>query len=186
MKNNNISSLVIDLRNNPGGLLDQVIEIADLFLKKYNTIIIVKSNDGLEHKIYSETKDIYAFERIFILQNEGSASASEILAIAMKENNLAKIIGTKSFGKGLIQTILPLESGGHVKLTISEYLSPMGNKIDAVGITPDMEVAKKDILNFYEHEKAKMKDFAANKAKMPAKTLINREDPFIKTLLDLL
>ena len=131
---------VLDLRNNPGGLLDTCEEIADLLLGKA-TIVTTVDNKGNEDK--SESDDKQFTEPITVLANGGSASASEILLGALRDNKRAKSIGETTFGKGIVQQIYPLgEDGkeGGFKLTMAEYLTPNGEKIHGKGITPDIVV----------------------------------------------
>ncbi|MFO3717885.1 S41 family peptidase [Anaerococcus sp. ENR1011] len=139
-----IDGLVLDVRNNPGGALDVVINIADNFLDE-GVIVTTKDKNGKEvvEKSDASASDI----PMVILQNENSASASEILAGAMKDRGRAKIIGTQSFGKGVVQKIFNLENGAGAKITISEYFTPNGTQINKVGVTPDIEVSSDEDLD---------------------------------------
>lgn len=131
-----ITSLVIDLRNNGGGLVDQAIDIADLFVEKDTPLLYEVDKDGNEEVTKAE-KDVTITIPTIILTNENTASASEILAGALKDLGKAKIVGTKTYGKGVIQEILTLKDGSGIKITTEEYQTPNHNKINKVGIEPD-------------------------------------------------
>ncbi|MBU0926667.1 MAG: S41 family peptidase [Spirochaetes bacterium] len=134
------ASLVVDLRNNPGGLLQSVIQVADLFLER-GIIVSTKSRNRYENAVYQAKPDIVvpAAMRVVVLINKGSASASEILAGALKDQKRAYTIGENSYGKGSVQQVLPLGDTGF-KLTMSRYYTPSDANIDKVGIAPDLEV----------------------------------------------
>ena len=135
---NPLEGLVIDLRNNPGGLLDQAIDSADLFVE--NGVIITAKGRDFE-KIYRAGRRRTEPEvPMIVLINGGSASGSEILAAALRDNKRALLLGTRSFGKGLMQVILPLKDGSALKLTAAEYFTPGGVSIDGIGLTPDYTV----------------------------------------------
>ena len=152
LKGQDIDGLILDVRNNPGGALDVVINIADNFLDE-GTIVTTKEKDGSEtvEKSNGDFDDI----PLTIIQNENSASASEILAGALKDRGRAKVVGSQSFGKGVVQKIFNLQNGAGAKITISEYFTPNGTQINKVGVTPDIEVeadedfdiSKKDLAN---------------------------------------
>ncbi len=132
-----MKSLVIDLRNNPGGSLDDVVEIADMLLGDC-TIVSLKGNDSGDDRVFT-SKGQSLKVPLAILVNENSASASEILAGAIQDNNAGMIVGMKTFGKGIVQTTMPLQSnGGWLKMTTEEYYTPSGENIHGVGITPDI------------------------------------------------
>lgn len=133
------TSLIIDLRNNGGGIVDEATSIADFILEKGNTIITTVDNKGNKETTLSKTEPIIKLP-INILVNENSASASEILVCSLKDNGKAKIIGTTTFGKGIIQTLLSLTDGSGLKITTEEYYTPKGTKIHKTGIKPDEEV----------------------------------------------
>lgn len=139
LKEKNIKSLMIDLRNNGGGIVDEAIEIADLFTNKDSTLLITKDKHGNEN-ISKAKKDKVIEVPIIVLTNENTASASEILAVALKDNNVAKIVGTTTFGKGVIQELLTMKDGTGLKLTTNEYYTPNRNKINKVGIEPDEKI----------------------------------------------
>ena len=134
-----IKSLIIDLRNNGGGIVDEATAIADLFTNKGSTLLITKDKDGNEDITYAES-DKAIDVPIIVLTNENTASASEILAGALKDNNVAKIVGTTTFGKGVIQELLTMKDGTGLKLTTNEYYTPNRSKINKVGIEPDENV----------------------------------------------
>lgn len=131
--------LVLDLRMNPGGLLDLAIDLADLFLSPGLEIVSVKGRGGSLVRSYKSEKsnEKYLDLPVVILLNNGSASASEILAGALKDNKRAKVVGTQSFGKGSVQSIFPLSNGTGVAITIQKYYTPSGVSIHGKGITPD-------------------------------------------------
>lgn len=152
LKNEGIDGLVLDVRNNPGGALEVVINIADTFLDE-GTIVKTKEKDGKE--IVEKSDSDYDDIPLTIIQNENSASASEILAGALKDRGRAKVVGVQSFGKGVVQKIFNLQNGAGAKITISEYFTPNGTQINKVGVTPDIKVeadedfdiSKKDLNN---------------------------------------
>lgn len=134
---NNIKSLIIDVRNNPGGIYDEVIEIADYLLPECEIISTVDKNNN---KVVAKSDAESVGLPIIILANNNSASASEILVGAIKDNKAGKFIGTKTYGKGIIQEVYTLSDGSMLKVTTSEYHTPSGAKIQNVGISPDIEV----------------------------------------------
>ena len=136
-------SLVIDLRNNGGGIVSEATDIADMLLDKGQTIISTVDKDDKKEITYSKKAPIFTMP-ITVLVNENSASASEILACSLKDNERAKIIGTKTYGKGIIQTLLSLTDGSGLKITTEEYYTPKGTTIHKVGINPDEEVKLPD------------------------------------------
>lgn len=137
LKDGGIEGLVLDLRNNPGGSLDVCLDIADKFLDE-GTIVTTKDKKGnvVTEESDAEKDDI----PMTVLVNENSASASEILSGALKDRKRAKVIGKKTFGKGIVQKLFPLNDGSGAKITISEYHTPSGAKINKVGVSPDIEV----------------------------------------------
>ncbi len=139
-KKNKINKFVLDLRNNPGGLLSQAVKISDFFLDN-GEIVSTKSRKSYENKKYfAKQGDIINGETLVVLINYGSASASEIVAGALKDHKRAIIIGENSYGKGSVQSIIPLKNNGAIRLTISKYYLPSGKSISGTGITPDIEV----------------------------------------------
>ena len=146
---NGVKGLVIDVRNNPGGLLDQAVAVSDLFLDS-GEIVSTRSRNEEETLKYSATKgDIAEGLPIVVLINDGSASASEIVAGALQDHRRAVIMGQKSFGKGSVQSVVPFSKYGAVRLTTARYYTPSGRSIQAKGIEPDIEVlpAKLEVYN---------------------------------------
>lgn len=137
LKDNGMESLIIDLRNNPGGLLGKTAKIADLLMGK-STIVYTETKSGERDYLKSDKGKLGI--PITVLINEGSASASEILSGALKDTNIATLIGTKTFGKGIVQRIQKLNDGSGFKLTVSEYFTPSGKNIHGIGIKPDIEI----------------------------------------------
>ena len=142
LKGQNIKSLILDLRNNGGGIVDEAIDMADMFTNKDETLLITTGKKGEKEEITKAKKEKQIDMPIVILTNEGTASASEILTAAIKENNeeTTTIVGTKTYGKGVIQSIFTLVDGSGIKLTTNEYLTPKRNSINKIGINPDYEV----------------------------------------------
>lgn len=140
---NNLKGLIIDLRNNGGGIVDEALEIADYILEKDDIILITKDREGNE-EIEKSTKKPIVNVPVVILTNENTASASEILAGALKENGKATIVGEKTYGKGVIQELISLKDGSGIKITTEEYYTPNRNQINKIGITPDEEVSLPD------------------------------------------
>jgi carboxyl-terminal processing protease len=135
-----LNGLLLDLRNNPGGVLDAAVDVADLFL---DDGIIVTANGRAPESQFVRTAhhgDILDGSTLVVLVNSGSASASEIVAGALQDHDRALIVGTSTFGKGLVQTVLPLSKGRAIKLTTSRYYTPSGDSIHEVGVTPDVLV----------------------------------------------
>jgi len=139
-KKKKINKYVLDLRNNPGGLLSQAVKISDFFLDN-GEIVSTKSRKSSENRKYFAKKgDIINGETLLVLINYGSASASEIVAGALKDHKRAIVIGENSYGKGSVQSIMPLKNNGAIRLTISKYYLPSGKSISGTGIIPDIEV----------------------------------------------
>lgn len=144
-KYSEIKGLVIDLRRNPGGLLDQAVKISDLFIKE-GDIVSTIGRDPKNKEVISATKKAkYTNFPIIVLMNEYSASASEILAGALQDNKRALVMGERSFGKGSVQSVVKLGDGSGLKLTIARYYTPSGRSIQAEGITPDIESQEIDV-----------------------------------------
>ena len=141
-KNKNLKGYILDLRNNPGGLLSQAIEISDFFLEN-GEIVSTRSRQPSENrKWFAKKGDLINSKTLLVLINYGSASASEIVAGALKDHKRAIILGENSYGKGSVQSIIPLKNKGAIRLTIAKYYLPSGKSISGVGITPDIEVAE--------------------------------------------
>ena len=135
---------VLDLRNNPGGLLTESISVSDVFLEQ-GEIVSIRGREKKDVKVYSAKKgDLINEKPLIVLINEGSASASEIVAGALQDHDRAVIMGIKSFGKGSVQTIVPIDSGA-IRLTIAKYYTPSGDSIQAVGIEPDIIVPRAEL-----------------------------------------
>ena len=140
LKEKGIKGLIIDLRNNPGGIVQEATGIADAMIEKGKTILITKDKDGKEEITESEEEPIVDVP-VILLTNNNSASASEILAGALKDNGVARIVGEKTYGKGVIQNVFTLSSGAGLKITTNEYFTPNNSKINKIGIEPDIEVS---------------------------------------------
>jgi carboxyl-terminal processing protease len=139
-KNKNLKGYILDLRNNPGGLLSQAIKISDFFLEN-GEIVSTKSRKVSENrKWFASEGDITGGKTLIVLINYGSASASEIVAGALKDHKRAIILGENSYGKGSVQSIIPLKNRGAIRLTIAKYYLPSGKSISDVGVTPDIKV----------------------------------------------
>jgi carboxyl-terminal processing protease len=141
----NVTGYVIDLRNNPGGLLNQAIAVSDAFLDK-GEIVSTRGRDPADSDRYNaEPGDLTGGKPIVVLINEGSASASEIVAGALQDHRRALVVGAKSFGKGSVQTIMPLSDQGAMRLTTARYYTPSGRSIQALGIEPDILVESRQL-----------------------------------------
>ncbi len=139
--NDKLKGYIIDLRNNPGGLLDQAISVSDAFLQKGEIVSTRGRNAEETQRFNARAGDLTKDKPVIVLINGGSASASEIVAGALQDHKRATLLGTRSFGKGSVQTIIPLGSGnGALRLTTARYFTPSGRSIQAKGITPDIEV----------------------------------------------
>jgi carboxyl-terminal processing protease len=143
-KNTKIKGYVIDLRNNPGGLLTQAINITDFFLNDGEIVSTKGRKTSETRKFFARKGDEVKGKPIIVLINNGSASASEIFAGALKDHKRAIILGENSYGKGSVQSIIPLRNGGGMRLTISKYYLPSGKSISEVGVTPDILVEESD------------------------------------------
>ena len=140
--NKKLKGYILDLRNNPGGLLSQAIKISDFFLDN-GEIVSTKSRQPSENrKWFAKKGDLTDGKTVLVLINYGSASAAEIVAGALKDHKRAIIVGENSYGKGSVQSIIPLKNRGAIRLTIAKYYLPSGKSISEVGVTPDIEVAE--------------------------------------------
>tara|TARA_B100000767_G_scaffold265321_1_gene281267 strand:+ start:931 stop:2067 length:1137 start_codon:yes stop_codon:yes gene_type:complete len=137
-KNKNIKGYVLDLRNNPGGLLTKAINITDFFLDDGEIVSTKGRNVSETRKFFARDGDEVNGKPLIVLINNGSASAAEIFAGALKDHKRAIILGENSYGKGSVQSIIPLQNGGGIRLTISKYYLPSGKSISEVGVTPDI------------------------------------------------
>ena len=141
-KRNKVQNYILDLRNNPGGLLSQAIKITDFFLDN-GEIVSTKSKRKYENrKWFAKKGDILKGETMVVLINYGSASASEIVAGALQDHKRAILIGESTYGKGSVQSIIPLKNNGAIRLTVSKYYLPSGKSISEIGVTPDIEVVE--------------------------------------------
>ena len=141
-RNKKVENYILDLRNNPGGLLSQAIEISDFFLDN-GEIVSTKNKSKYENrKWFARKGDILKGRIIVVLINYGSASAAEIVAGALQDHKRAILIGKNSYGKGLVQSIIPLKNNGAIRLTVSKYYLPSGKSISEVGVSPDIEIAE--------------------------------------------
>ena len=147
-KSKKLNGYILDLRNNPGGLLSQAIKISDMFLDS-GEIVSTKGRDKTDIKIFNAKKgDIIDGLPLIVLINKGSASASEIVSGALKDHKRAIILGETSFGKGSVQSIIPLTNRGALRLTTAKYYLPSGSSISEVGVSPDITVKEKDKKEF--------------------------------------
>lgn len=150
LNKSSIKGFVLDLRNNGGGIVEEALEIADYMLEKEDVILITKDKSGNE-KIEKSSKKPIINVPIVVLVNENTASASEIIAGALKENGKATIVGEKTYGKGVIQELISLRDGSGIKITIEEYYTPNKNKINKIGIEPDEKISLPDeVISIYE------------------------------------
>ena len=137
LKEKGAKGLIIDLRDNPGGWVNDAEAIGDIFLDK-GTLCYLQYNDGSRE--YYRTKDGKTEMELVVLMNENSASSSEILAGALKDRANATIVGVQSYGKGIVQTVVGLDDGAGMQMTIAQYYTPNGNAVHKLGITPDVEI----------------------------------------------
>jgi carboxyl-terminal processing protease len=157
--NKKVSGLILDLRNNPGGLLNQAVGLTDLFVDS-GTIVSQKGRIESENEVFKATKSgTYKHIPIAILVNGGSASASEIVSGALQDKKRAIVVGEKTFGKGSVQVILPIGKGEGLRLTVARYYLPSGRTIQATGVTPDLEVYPGEV-------KVKKNEFAIKEAEL--------------------
>lgn len=171
LKKQNIDALILDLRNNPGGLLDAAVRVSEKFVEKDKMIVYTKGRDpsqNMEFKSKEAAPDLNL--PMVILVNDGSASGSEIVAGALQDYKRAVIVGIKTFGKGSVQTVIPLRDGSGLRLTTSKYFTPSGRTIHGTGIMPDVVVEPKepeagldekkplDIFKQMEKEEAQVKE----------------------------
>jgi carboxyl-terminal processing protease len=141
--NKSINAYILDLRNNPGGLLSQAIKISDFFLDN-GEIVSTKSRKVSENRRwFAKNGDLINGKKLIVLINYGSASASEIVAGALKDHKRAILLGESSYGKGSVQSIIPLKNKGAIRLTVAKYYLPSGKSISEVGVSPDIEISEK-------------------------------------------
>ena len=159
-KENNIDKYILDLRNNPGGLLSQAIRISDFFLDNGEIVATKGRKSNENRKWFAKKGDIINGETLLILINYGSASAAEIVAGALKDHKRAVIVGENSYGKGSVQSIIPLKNKGAIRLTISKYYLPSGKSISGEGVTPDIVIEEDSDLFRINTETDNQLDFA--------------------------
>ncbi len=143
-KDKKVEHYILDLRNNPGGLLSQAIKISDFFLNNGEIVSTKSRKESENRKWFARSGDILNGKTILVLINYGSASASEIVAGSLKDHKRAIIIGEPSYGKGSVQSIIPLENDGAIRLTVSKYYLPSGLSISEVGVVPDFEIEEEN------------------------------------------
>src|SRR5947209_814921 len=143
LREQKMQSLILDLRNNPGGLLTSAVEVSEQFVGQNRLIVYIKTREGRKDDYVSHNKEQPDDYPIIVLANEGSASASEIVAGALQDWGRAVVVGVQTFGKGSVQTILPLGDGSGLRLTTAKYYTPKGRSIHGVGINPDIVVKGK-------------------------------------------
>jgi len=154
LEQKDIKGLILDLRNNPGGLLDAAVLTADKFLEEGNIVVSTKGRVEKQNFVFkAKSNNKHLDYPLVILVNGGSASASEIVAGAIQDHNRGIIMGTKSFGKGSVQTVVPLSDGSAVRLTTSKYFTPLGRSIHGEGITPDITVEYKETTEDKEEDR---------------------------------
>jgi len=141
-KNNKVKAYILDLRNNPGGLLSQAIRITDFFLDNGEIVSTKGRKTSENRKWFAKKGDILNSKTLIVLINYGSASASEIVAGALKDHKRAILLGESSYGKGSVQSIIPLKNDGAIRLTVAKYYLPSGKSISEVGVSPDIEVSE--------------------------------------------
>tara|TARA_B100000575_G_scaffold268345_1_gene247191 strand:+ start:695 stop:1834 length:1140 start_codon:yes stop_codon:yes gene_type:complete len=141
-KNKKVNAFILDLRNNPGGLLSQAIKITDFFLENGEIVSTKARKKSENRKWFAKKGDITDGKTLLVLINYGSASASEIVAGALKDHKRAIILGENSFGKGSVQSIIPLKNRGAIRLTVAKYYLPSGKSISEIGVRPDIEVGE--------------------------------------------
>ena len=165
-KNNKLNGYILDLRNNPGGLLNQAIKITDIFLDD-GEIVSTKGRRITEtRRFFSRTGDSIDGKPLIVIINNGSASASEIVSGALKDHKRAIILGERTYGKGSVQSIIPLKNGGGIRLTISKYYLPSGKSISEIGVLPDIFVEETGI-NFKINSKTDNQlEYAVNLLKL--------------------
>ncbi|MBF0606377.1 MAG: S41 family peptidase [Magnetococcales bacterium] len=157
LKEKKLTAVILDLRNDPGGLLQGAVGVAEQFLPKNKLVVYIKDRSGEKKEFLTEGTDKFEKLPMVVIVNEGSASASEIVAGALKDWNRAVIIGTTTFGKGSVQSVLPLSDGAGLRLTTARYYTPKGISIQNTGITPDI-VVKLKTENGKEHVVTREKD----------------------------
>lgn len=159
---NNVTGFVIDLRNNPGGLLNQAIMVSDAFLEKGEIVSTRGRGSQDSDRVNARPGDLAKGKPIVVLINGGSASASEIVAGALQDHRRAVVIGTRSFGKGSVQTIMPLQGDGAMRLTTARYYTPSGRSIQALGVSPDILVEQRQPIDATDKDNKRKQRFEAD------------------------
>lgn len=172
-----LTSTILDLRNNPGGLLTSSVEVSEQFVGAGKLIVYIKGREGRKDEYISRAKDQLEEYPMIVLVNEGSASASEIVAGALQDWGRAVVIGTTTFGKGSVQTILPLSDGSGLRLTTAQYYTPKGRSIQATGITPDIVVKPQPVTVAKAGEKEAGGKPQKPKEATPSASLRTGDDP---------
>jgi carboxyl-terminal processing protease len=188
LKNEGMKGLILDLRNNPGGLLDVAVKVSDNFLKKGDTIVSTKGRLKEQEVIYKDMNDSDVSYPMIVMVNSGSASASEIVAGAIQDNKRGIVLGTKSFGKGSVQTVIPLKDGSALRLTTAKYFTPSGRAIREEGIIPDVTVEYMEMSKEDEKKKAEevFEKVENNDHKDNGKKTIKEQDNQLWRAIDLL
>ena len=185
---NNLKGIVLDLRNNPGGLLNEAVAVSDAFLEKGEIVSTRGRNANEGSHVYARAGDIARGLPLVVLINSGSASASEIVAGALKDHKRAILLGTRTFGKGSVQSVIPVSNTAAIRLTTARYYTPSGESIQGKGITPDIEVAlarieKLDGGNFREENLKGALDGGENQD-ADAQSETEDDEPFDRSKVD--
>ncbi len=146
-----VEGYLLDLRNNPGGLLDQAVKVSDAFLPPKKLVVYIQNRKGQKREFFTENTGLADSVPLVILVNGGSASASEIVSGCLQDHHRGVVLGTQTFGKGSVQTVIPLSGGYGLRLTTAKYYTPRGTSIQNTGITPDIEVAQELIVAHQEN-----------------------------------
>jgi carboxyl-terminal processing protease len=184
-----VKGIILDLRNNPGGLLNQAVKVSDIFIKKGKIVYTKGRVPNSQMEFYANNDGNEGNYPMVVLVNGGSASASEIVAGALQDHKRAIILGTQTFGKGSVQTIIPLDDGSAIRLTTAKYYTPSGTSIQAKGITPDIIVKQKKIAednktdSFFLREKDLKGHFQASSDSDKNKKLSNKENNGLKNVI---
>ncbi|MEF3255288.1 MAG: peptidase S41, partial [Deferribacterales bacterium] len=161
LKGEKIEGLILDLRNNPGGLLEEAVNVSSIFLQPGKTVVFTKERDE-KNTVYLKARKLPVVDYdipLIVLINSGSASASEIVSGALQDHKRAIVMGVTSFGKASVQTTFNLTDGSAIKLTIAKYYTPSGKSIQGVGITPDIEVKSGEIVYNENEQEFREKDY---------------------------
>ncbi|RMG03277.1 MAG: S41 family peptidase [Nitrospirae bacterium] len=204
LKKEEIDSLILDLRNNPGGLLKAAVDVAEQFLPENKLVVYIKGRSGKKNEYFTSGSRPYYNWPMVVLVNQGSASASEIVAGALKDWKRAVLIGVKTFGKGSVQSVIPLSDGSGLRLTTAKYYTPNGVSIQNTGIEPDIEVEipipdgkghpvlrEKDLERHLDNEQVKGDEAPAKKEEKKEKEIVpvkvdETEDTQLQRAIDLL